>query len=706
MSKKQGQGRILIMVLGLGAIILANGLFFHALETTRRSVTRHDRAPALSLATSLSLQTGDALIQTDARLRLARDRARQADTATRRTGLRRVLRETMDYAPNLTGLAVRWEDGRVIAAGDGPLPGIYPKDLDSRDGLLIEGPILLDPATGTRILRLIRPLDPTPGEENPAELRDTSLASPAESITTPGTNVGGWIFADLALSSLDAAFSTTVADIPGAQATLVLGDGQILLHQPPMEHPTGYRVPGFPPGGHPVDGSVIQASREGVAGSPPTLAYRQVPGMPLWVTVSLPREPVLDGWWRTPMPWLVAGGLTALVILVLMGLALARLDERDRARRFASQRHTLLLAQTRLQRALLGTLPSPVVVIDARGRILQANDAFANWVGRPAASLRGVDPREILPDDPADLLTAPLDGRAGETRQLIWRQADGRARRVQANARALGGQQTQGLSGDRSPRKADRPVAKIVAFLDLTDGVSLAEDLTRAKSTLRTFAQAIAEDLRAPLGDMIGRMTLLDRRQGNDLDPDSRSAVHQAIAEGEHMRVLIDDILDYAKVALTAPPRTGVDSNAALEKALVELGPDIKESGADIRSGILPPVRCGEAQLASLLRILVGDAIERAAAGQTAKIRVDGTELDDMVTLTVTDGGGGPPSPGEGDFGAPPPRPKVGVGLALCGEILRHAGGYLNRSTARDGTTVQAVHLPAAPKAITPRRSR
>jgi C4-dicarboxylate-specific signal transduction histidine kinase len=44
------------------------------------------------------------------------------------------------------------------------------------------------------------------------------------------------------------------------------------------------------------------------------------------------------------------------------------------------------------------------------------------------------------------------------------------------------------------------------------------------------------------------------------------------------------------------------------------------------------------------------------------------------------------------------------VGLALCGEIVRHAGGDLSRSTARDGTTVRMVSLPAAPSLTRPAR--
>ncbi len=708
------------MTLGLGAILLANGLLFHALESTRRSIATHDRAPALALATSLSLYIENSLTQTEARLRLVRDRARQADTTTQRMAMRQILRETLDHTPNLTGLAVRWNDGRVIAAGDSPLPGTYPNGMEGPDRLILEGPILLDSAAGTRILRLIRPIDPEPGEEGQVVLQDTGFAPSAEGQRGPnrlaedstggqiqnragnreGDQGKGWSLADMALAGLKSAVVATTSNLPGAQVSVVLGDGQILLHQPPAEIPKGSRFPGFPPDGHPVDGSVVQTPREGIEASAPTLAYRQVPGFPLWVAVSLPRESVLDNWWRSPTPWLSAMALTTLAVFILMGLALARLEDRDRAYRIAHRRHRLLIAQSRLQRALMTALPSPVVVIDARGRVLQASNTFAEWVGSSPAHLKGAVPRDILPEGPAELLVTPLDGRDTVRRDLIWPQADGRPRRVQATLKPLGGSLGASpngtLTADRSPRKADRPVAKVVAFVDLTDGVSLAEDLTRAKSTLRTFAQAIAVDLRVPLGDMIGRMALLERRHSDDLDKASHQAVHQAIAEGEHMRVLIDDILDYAQVALAPPPRTGVDSNAALEKALVGLASDIKETGADIRAGILPPVRCGEAQLASLLRILVGDAIERAPLDKPAKIRVDGTELDGVVTLTVTDSGLG--TTGDTSPEAPAPRPKVGVGLALCGEILRHAGGALDRSTARDGTTVQAVHLPAAPK--------
>jgi signal transduction histidine kinase len=697
MGSRRGAGWILVVVLGLGAALVALGILVHAVETTRRASALHDRGPVLALADSLATQVGMAVADTESRLLLARILAREADTTSRRVGLRRILRDAMDHGRYVTGLAVRWEDGRVLAAGDGPLPGAYPKDLDDRDRLILEGPIILDPARGIRILRLIRPLSPAPGPDGPAERRDPDSANGG----SKGAE-GGWVLADLSLDGPREAFAATVNDLPGASAALVMETGQVLTEEPPSELPANYRFPGFQPGGHPVDGSLAVDPRRAPDGTQRLVAYRQVPGLPLWVAVSLPHDPALAAWWRGPTPWVAAGAIILLACLSLMVLALLRGADRDRALRIATQRQTLLMAQTRVQKAILGAVTTPVVVLDGRGRIVQTNEAFGQWAGLGDMPVRGRSPAELLPDSVATFLIQPPSVPEGETRELAWPRPDGHRRRVLATTRPLA-PPPRGVAGDRAPRRPDRPVAKVVAFLDLTDGVSLAEDLGRAKATLRTFAQAIAEDLRGPLGELIGRVALLERRQSADLDGDSRQALRQAIVEGEHMRVLIDDILDYAQIALAPPPRAGADTNAALERALEGLSRDIKETGADIRSAILPSVRCGEAQLTSLLRILVGDAIERTPPGQTPRVRVDGTEGDGTVILTVTDGGGDGATP-EAGTGTPPARPALGVGLALCGEIVRHAGGDLSRSTARDGTTVRMVSLPAAPSLTRPAR--
>ncbi|CCG09807.1 ATP-binding protein [Pararhodospirillum photometricum] len=86
------------------------------------------------------------------------------------------------------------------------------------------------------------------------------------------------------------------------------------------------------------------------------------------------------------------------------------------------------------------------------------------------------------------------------------------------------------------------------------------------------------------------------------------------------------------------PPQ---DANAALTSALEGLAERIKESGADIRSSVLPNVQYPRAALERLLHDLVEAALESAVPERPLRIEIDGRLEDGQALFTLEDNGNG-----------------------------------------------------------------
>ena len=72
-----------------------------------------------------------------------------------------------------------------------------------------------------------------------------------------------------------------------------------------------------------------------------------------------------------------------------------------------------------------------------------------------------------------------------------------------------------------------------------------AEEANRAKST---FLATMSHELRTPLGSIIGFANLLAKNKDSNLQPQELLYVERIRANGLHLLVLIDDILDLSKI--------------------------------------------------------------------------------------------------------------------------------------------------------------
>src|SRR5213593_3861337 len=153
---------------------------------------------------------------------------------------------------------------------------------------------------------------------------------------------------------------------------------------------------------------------------------------------------------------------------------------------------------------LLDTLPVPVIVYGADGRVLFANQARKDFAGDDVATLDGAIARtapatedgQIVPRERLPALRA-LRGESVRGERLRLRAADGHTEVLLVNASPL--------------RDADGKIAAAVVFHDITD----LSDLERGRRELFAMAN---HDLRTPITVILAFVQLAQRVARKDPD--------------------------------------------------------------------------------------------------------------------------------------------------------------------------------------------
>jgi len=214
-------------------------------------------------------------------------------------------------------------------------------------------------------------------------------------------------------------------------------------------------------------------------------------------------------------------------------------------------------------------------------------------------------------------------------------------------------------------------------------GDNLITERERHREELRQFAYAVSHDLREPLRMIGSYAQLLDRRYASELDDTAREFVHYIVDGVQRMELLLADLLAYSlQFRDPKEPLAEVDSDAALQGALLRLDNAIRESGAAVTSDRLPSFRFDFERLTQLFQRLLSNAIQfRSSAGP--RIHVSAVETDDSVAFAVQDNGIGIDSRyHDVIFGVfkrlhGSEHPGTGMGLAICKRIVEQHGGKI-----------------------------
>lgn len=235
-----------------------------------------------------------------------------------------------------------------------------------------------------------------------------------------------------------------------------------------------------------------------------------------------------------------------------------------------------------------------------------------------------------------------------------------------------------------------------------------AQELSRSNRELEQFAYVASHDLQEPLRMIASYLQLLERRYKEKFDQDAREFLGFAVDGAKRLQCLIQDLLLYSRVGRHSNEFTWINSEEALQQAIINLKFAIEESGAQITHGSLPRVMADATELTQLFQNLIGNSIkfrsqqrpEIHVAAELKKIYQqppaeqprEGTE--EWVFAVRDNGLGIEPQYFERIFvifqrlHTREEFPGTGIGLAICKRIVeRHGGRIWVESQAGKGAT-------------------
>jgi two-component system sensor histidine kinase PilS (NtrC family) len=380
-----------------------------------------------------------------------------------------------------------------------------------------------------------------------------------------------------------------------------------------------------------------------------------------------------------PMPWGVLGlqsaafGLTAILAAYLA-------DQLRRTGERLAARESDLADITALHEAIVQSVTSGLVTLDASGRITFMNRAGEEMTGLSSSGVKGGDAQRWFP-------TFRTDVSRGET---DFTSARGERFRF-------------GYSSFRLLGRNRAPVGTALIFQDLTELRAMEERVARSErlADLGAVASGLAHELRNPLAAMTGALDLL--RRVPELRGEDRRLMEIALREASRLDQLVTDFLDFAR---PTPARRVACDLAPLVAETLEVFAHDRAAGVATQSDLAPaPAYCDPGQMKQVIWNLLRNAAEavgeRAAGGGGVR-----------VACGVDEGGAWLSIEDDGPGIAPVDRTKVfmpffttkkdgtGLGLATVHRIVDAHGGSIAIEAPQGGGARFVVRIPEASRAV------
>ncbi|CAM2070410.1 Response regulator [Sulfidibacter corallicola] len=248
---------------------------------------------------------------------------------------------------------------------------------------------------------------------------------------------------------------------------------------------------------------------------------------------------------------------------------------------------------------------------------------------------------------------------------------------------------------------------KVNVFLDLyrqrEAKKHLMAELERSNRELQDFAHMTSHDLKAPLRSMRFSVQMLEEDYAERLDGDAREYLQTITTACRRMQVLIDDLLDYARVTTQPRDFDTIDLTDLIEDIRLDLRGQLQDSGATLHLDDLPDVRGDKMQIQRLFQNLISNAIKyrRQDVSPEIRIRADRMDSQNLCHLHVEDNGIGFDAKHAERIFQPFQRlhshkkyEGSGIGLAICKKIAQHHGGDIAASSVEGQGSQFTVILP------------
>lgn len=225
-------------------------------------------------------------------------------------------------------------------------------------------------------------------------------------------------------------------------------------------------------------------------------------------------------------------------------------------------------------------------------------------------------------------------------------------------------------------------------------------ELRLSNDELQRFVYAASHDLKEPLRTVTAFAQLFNRKYGTGLETDATELLDIIIAATKRMADLINDLLAYSDISMSAWTPGPVATEEILAETLALLQQAIDESNAVITHDTLPIVTADASQLTRLFQNLISNAIKYRRPGEQPRIHISADLHNRRWIFSVRDNGLGVPTEHRETIFQVFRRlhgreiPGTGVGLAICQRVVERLGGHIWVDADLDGGSIFRFDMP------------
>lgn len=360
---------------------------------------------------------------------------------------------------------------------------------------------------------------------------------------------------------------------------------------------------------------------------------------------------------------------------------------------------------------IFDTSGDPIVIVDHRGEILQANSACGKLIGVTVEALLTQRFTDHI-ENANELMRSLREKRSGNefvNVDLTIRTATGNLVDCLMTATYLGKElhgrhAFQAVIKDISDRKQEElRIKKLNADLDKRVAARTGQ-LLEALEDLGSFSYTVAHDLRSPLKNIAAlsdHLHTLAQESGNGKEQlEFTERIHNG---AQRMLELVDDLLRFSQTNKREVERREVLLRPLIEQCIEEQVADSRREQVRIEVGSEVSVLIDAPMLKVVLQNLLSNALKFTRDRRSPEIRISHSQVDGRDVITIRDNGVGfDPQHKDQAFGIFKRLHKAdqfegsGVGLAIVQRIVSKHGGEVWAESAVDQGTSIHVAIPVA----------
>jgi PAS domain S-box-containing protein len=375
-------------------------------------------------------------------------------------------------------------------------------------------------------------------------------------------------------------------------------------------------------------------------------------------------------------------------------------------------------AKARIE-ALVTSFHDPMLLVDAEGTIVLANDAYLRLYGLERSAVVGLPQEELWarirlrfrsPEDferrARDILTRDVPTLRAEMQLKDGRFLEVDHVPVVAEGELLGRVWvTRDVSAERAAAEQRRRLLELERTARRLAQQRVAE-LSRVDAMRRTLVSTVSHELRTPLTSIISHLQLVTEN-ADQLDPEDASAVAAAERNAKRLQRLVDELLDIDRMGHHRAELTlaEVRLDELVREAVEGMAPVASRRGITLFVDAVLEGACArvdEGRIRQVVDNLLSNAINYNQPGGRAEVRLRSDDAEHV--LEVVDDGAGiaaehaahvfePFYRAVGDASA---ISGTGLGLSIARAIVEAHGGAITCASALGVGSTFTVRLPRA----------